>query len=270
MGKENEMRLVTRQETFNDFAVRELAKGRSACICCIQFGRCKKSECASCQIHAEYENCYNQMNDYDRARLANYVSEYWREDSLWPDKWTSHKGYVWRIVKFTMGSTALVVVFALVVFALILLVAEGLPFDQPTSRIAAYSVQSAPSGYKMTMDDRIKETLVVSQRNVRDFNKDGRVNCIDYSCSFKHEWDLMWPEFKKNCQLVRNQNPDNGMHHLFARVYGSDLRGGEVDVEPWARSPYLYEMRWNWNAGYYNPKRNIYGETNLWMRRCGF
>ena len=59
MGKENEMRLVTRQETFNDFAVRELAKGRSACICCIQFGRCKKSECASCQIHAEYENCYN-------------------------------------------------------------------------------------------------------------------------------------------------------------------------------------------------------------------
>ena len=44
MGKENEMRLVTRQETFNDFAVRELAKGRSACICRIQFGRCKKKE----------------------------------------------------------------------------------------------------------------------------------------------------------------------------------------------------------------------------------
>ena len=51
---DNEFRLVTRQESFNDFAVRELAKGRAACICKLQFGRCTKNDCKYCRIHAQY------------------------------------------------------------------------------------------------------------------------------------------------------------------------------------------------------------------------
>ena len=70
---ENELRFVHREETFNDLAVRELAAGRSACICRIQFGRCTKEECASCEIGRQYRSCYNQMNDYDKQRLSKYV-----------------------------------------------------------------------------------------------------------------------------------------------------------------------------------------------------
>lgn len=51
---ENEFRFVHREETFNDLAVRELAAGRSACICRIQFGRCTKDECTSCEIGRQY------------------------------------------------------------------------------------------------------------------------------------------------------------------------------------------------------------------------
>ena len=68
---ENELKFVHREETFNDLAVRELAAGRSACICRIQFGRCTKDECASCDIGRQYRNCYNQMNDYDKQVSRN-------------------------------------------------------------------------------------------------------------------------------------------------------------------------------------------------------
>ena len=89
-----EIRIVTRQETFNDLAVRELAEGRSACVCKLQFGRCDKTECAHCIIGQQYRNCYNAMNDYDRNRLAGYVAKQYAIDSKYPERWMTHAAYV--------------------------------------------------------------------------------------------------------------------------------------------------------------------------------
>ena len=48
MLDENEIKIVTRQETFNDLAVRELAQARAKCICRVQNKRCNKSKCSTC------------------------------------------------------------------------------------------------------------------------------------------------------------------------------------------------------------------------------
>ena len=70
---EQEMKIVTRQETFTDLAVRELGKSRAACVCRIQFKRCKKSECASCPQQEKLESCLEAMSDYDKLRLDSYT-----------------------------------------------------------------------------------------------------------------------------------------------------------------------------------------------------
>ena len=91
---EKEIKFVTRTETFNDLAVKELGKGKAACVCRLQFKRCDKSACASCPQNQKYKNCVSQMSDYDKLRLDTYVSEYYVRYSRWPDQWMSHKRYV--------------------------------------------------------------------------------------------------------------------------------------------------------------------------------
>lgn len=52
----------------------------------------------------------------------------------------------------------------------------------------------------------------------------------------------------------------------------SKFKGGgsaEFEVENWAANPILYSMRSNWPDEKYDPKYNIYGETDRWMRLCG-
>lgn len=90
----NDIRFVHREETFNDFAVRELATGRAACICKLQFGRCTKTECKNCNVFKRYKNCYKQFSDYDRERFAKYVSSEYIRFSRNPDQWRSWNGYV--------------------------------------------------------------------------------------------------------------------------------------------------------------------------------
>ena len=96
----NDFRFVYREETFNDLAVRELAKGRSACICRIQFKRCTTDECEHCQINARFQACFDSMNDYDRQRLSSYIARQYVIDSRNPETWLSHKGMVCYIIKF--------------------------------------------------------------------------------------------------------------------------------------------------------------------------
>ena len=118
---ENELRFVHREETFNDLAVRELAAGRSACICRIQFGRCTKDQCSSCEIGKQYRTCYNQMNDYDKQRLSKYVSENYIQDSLYPGKWMSYNA----LRKHTAKWFALIAVCLLFIFVPFFLMSPG-------------------------------------------------------------------------------------------------------------------------------------------------
>ena len=116
---EQEMKIVTRQETFNDFAVRELGKIRAACMCRIQFKRCKKSECANCPQHKKLDSCLEAMNDYDRLRLDSSTAEFYAEYTRNPMAWMSHKEYVWHFTKFMARLIGFLVFFlgTIIIFA---------------------------------------------------------------------------------------------------------------------------------------------------------
>ncbi len=90
----DEVRFVHREETFNDVAVRELAKSQAKCLCLLQFKRCVKEKCINCASGQRIRNCKNCMNDYDRERLNNYTSEYYIQYSRNPMAWMSHKQFV--------------------------------------------------------------------------------------------------------------------------------------------------------------------------------
>ncbi len=254
MSNEREMRFVTRQETFNDLAVRELAKGRSACICRIQFGRCSKAECASCQIHAQYERCYNQMSDYDRQRLASYVAEQWQEDSLSPSQWLGASDYVKYNLKVFFGILISGIIM-LALSAFFIGEAAADPYERPSAILCS-------SPFRRHGEDIIR-CIEENNRTIRDYNKDGRVNCVDYACGFKRLWDKYYPESACYCIIVRNMNPANNMHHLFIKV-------GMIEVETRCENPNYYTMMENWGRSWYDPRCNIYGETGLWMRECNF
>lgn len=136
----------------------------------------------------------------------------------------------------------------------------------------AQAPTSAPNASGTPLFGRYTSQMIVaalrqSQAQVADFNGDGEINCVDFSCSFKATWDKMFPDLKDDCKLVRNKNPINGMHHLFATV--DDGTGTEIEVETWAFYPDIYDMQRNWPNERYDRKYNIYGETKRWMRECG-
>ncbi|MBQ7538126.1 MAG: hypothetical protein IJT42_04095 [Treponema sp.] len=114
---EKEMKIVTRQETFTDLAVRELGKSRAACVCRLQFKRCKKSECASCPQHKKFQSCVEVMSDYDRLRLDSYTAGYYVEYSSNPMAWMNHREYVWHFTKFMSALIGgMVIFFAALIF----------------------------------------------------------------------------------------------------------------------------------------------------------
>ena len=138
--------------------------------------------------------------------------------------------------------------------------------------LCAQKPMSAPDACGLALLGQTTSQMIVSalrqsQAQVQDFNGDGEINCMDYSCSFKVAWDKMFPDLKDDCKLVRNKNPINGMHHLFATV--DDGTGTEIEVETWAFYPDIFDMQRNWSDGRYDPAYNIYGETERWMRECG-
>ena len=174
---DNEFRLVTRQESFNDFAVRELARGRAACICKLQFGRCTKNDCKYCRIHAQYSACYSQMNEYDRQRLSTYISENYVRYSYDPSQWMSFSGYL-RHIGF--------IIFMCIIVPLILLIGlvfltVGIPDDKPV---------------EPEIDERIEYVMHKVKTYVYDINGDGLVNCIDHAVLFKIYWDEKYPNQK--------------------------------------------------------------------------
>lgn len=240
----NDFRFVHREETFNDLAVRELAKSRSACICRIQFKRCKSYECEHCQINARFQACFDSMTEYDRQRLSSYIARQYVIDSKDPETWLSHKGLLIHTVGMVLGAAIMLTLFFCYVIFIF-----GSCGDMPES----------------TVNQMIIDTLDCSHSQVRDLDYNGKVNCIDYAVTFKCIWDLKYPEYKNMCEIIRNRNLNTGMHHLFVRVINNRH---SIFIETWAQDTSKYLMEQNWNAGKYDARLNISGETVLWLKRC--
>ncbi len=113
----DEVRFVHREESFNDLAVRELAKSQAKCLCLLQFKRCSKDLCVNCASGQRIRSCKNCMNDYDKERLQNYTLDYYNDFSRNPMAWMSHKQFVRSYNRF---------VFVLILFMFLIVGSLGL------------------------------------------------------------------------------------------------------------------------------------------------
>ena len=247
---DDEIRIVTRQETFTDLAVRELAKSKAKCICCLQFGRCKKGQCSSCQTNKEFYSCYTSMSSYDRSRLKSYINEYYVQYSFNPVAFMNHKQYKSHFTKFY---AALFGGF-LLVCALFGLLSFG-PHDQLTDYNTATYEDISLQDYKYLVS--MGNDLL---SNVYDVDKDGKVDCCDYAILWYMANKVFYPS--STCELVRNYNPPT-FNHLFVR-WRSPFTKKWVVIEPhmYRQGDILLTDYW---ADKYDPRYNRYGETKKWV-----
>ena len=158
--------------------------------------------------------------------------------------------------------------FAWVKFAFPLLTALLLLGTASCSRKKAESSLSSLFRYNYYVNDgAIRDVLKSTRSKVYDRDGDGLVNCIDYTITFKKEWDVVMSP--NQCEIVRNYDKGgrSKMNHLVVRVrLASD--GEWLYVEPQARhNKRNYKMNDFWGARY-DPKYNLFGETNYWLKEC--
>lgn len=224
------IKIVHREETFNDHAVDELADARAQCICRLQFGRCTRNECKSCSHHAHFISCYNNMNDYDRTRLDAKIS---RKYSMY----SSHaEGFMsYERLKQYYGKFILVGIVCFILLWIMCATGHTTEYKEFLSKadIAAAPELKMKSKHKDVGADveyDIKKMILMTHERVVDVNMDGKTNCIDYALTFKVLWDRYHEP--SDCIVIHNVNPRVGMAHLFVAVF--DWKTWTfVDVESW-------------------------------------
>ena len=110
-------------------------------------------------------------------------------------------------------------------------------------------------------DECIRTVFDATYAGVSDVNKDGRLDCIDYSITFKREWDKRYNP--RNCELIYNRNVPAKWYHLFVRCresFGSQWLYVETQAQK-----HNYKMETFWDETY-NPLYNRYHETKRWMK----
>lgn len=109
----------------------------------------------------------------------------------------------------------------------------------------------------------LNKVLSETHYYVKDVDKNGKVNCIDYAITFKNFWDWIAPDgYSINCEIVRNVNKNKNFNHLFVRVRDNSRSDWEY-VEPQG-SIEKYRMEDYW-GNRYDASCNIYGETYIWL-----
>ena len=131
------------------------------------------------------------------------------------------------------------------------------------------STSSGSGGGSNVSYSDIRKVLKLTGERVHDRDGDGKVNCIDYTLTFKKEWDRILPASR--CEIVRNYHEtrlkSTSMNHLFVRVK-LDTYGEWIYVEPQASyDSSNYRMSDFWGVKY-NPSYNNYGETAYWLAEC--
>ena len=250
---DNEIRFVHRQETFSDFAVRELAESCAACMCRLQFKRCTEDECENCQEGIGFRNCYNQMSDYDRQRFTSYLRQAYSRNSTHPEMWRTFWGNVWHVILAILGFCVIMVLIALL-FA-------QLECDKPNKK----QVKDIYGSISLGMKTKVINNIRYTQYNVYDVTADGKKNCQDYTILFYLFWQDRFPEDKDRVFFVRNKNPFTGMNHMF--IYMIDYDGKGFFLEPWAIDYRKFLMFDNWDNEY-NPEYNDIKSEDYYMPRA--
>lgn len=243
----DEQKIVIKNETFEDTAVRELAKTGARCMCLIQFGRCKKEWCKTCEKNRSLSRCLSCLTDYDRQRYDNYRAEFYCDYSARPDAFMRHKEYKRYYTRI------FVAMFVIILFILGSLCLAG---DRPNG----YKKVATQEEVDYETSIEIQEAILTVQRNIKDVNEDGKVNCVDHAIMFY----LYWSEYCGVCEIVQNIKP-GVMNHLFVQVKYKDKW---IEIEPWTAVPGDYMMYKCWEPDTYDSRYNLYGKTDEWLSRC--
>ena len=210
-----------------------------------------------CPVKMDIEYCMNTLSPFEKMEVSVVA----RKELEYIEREFEYNQY--EANKARKQRRAMKIVLFIAIILLMLVIREGFAIvnatEYPYTHYDYYVNDSA-----------IRNTLHSTFRKVHDRDGDGEVNCIDYTLTFKQEWD------KKNppdcCEIVRNYH--NGptkrtsMNHLFVRV--KMTRGGQwLYIEPQASyDSGKYKMSDFWGWPKYNPKYNVYGETAFWLREC--
>lgn len=151
--------------------------------------------------------------------------------------------------------------------------APGITQDELRDMILQFFMDGNPAlQEQMTIDDEIRflrnnqnklENVprilrVMQQQGVRDINRDGKIDCIDYSLRFRELYG-------SGAHIMINVNPQTSMNHMFIRIwYDSGRRS--MDIEPQG-TPERYSMGVIWGVRY-NPaySRDV---TSQWSHVVG-
>lgn len=205
---------------------------------------CQPGQCNGCDRHDLLKGMVDSLPPIERLELEQYMRSRMRAKN-------DLERMVVRNRRINRGLVITFVLLAILFFGL------------------AAKVSASPSGGTYYVNDKmITSTLKATRRKVYDRDGDGKVNCIDYTLTFKKEWDKKYPP--RQCEIVRNYNVTNkpGMNHLFVRVRLSPF-GEWLYIEPQAYyTRHNYKMVDYWGYPKYDPLFNNYGETRYWMGEC--
>ena len=262
-------------ETEYDKAVEAIAISLADCNNRKVWGICDEAACSSCPMKQYQDNCMNNFADVDKIRVYNRLQVLVNAQEV-PDTKEYATGKEALKIKADyyareiggMLATAVAIIF----IPLVLLFGVITIPSACVSKLSAQSLRDydytryalpGEAGYVGKYRKQILDTLDRTKQYVTDVNKDGEINCIDYSCTFKIIWDKMYDA--SDCEIVRNKS--STMNHLFIRTRQYKGRPWEC-IEPQAAVKDItkYFMEDFWEPDVYNPVYNIYGETEAWMK----
>jgi len=118
----------------------------------------------------------------------------------------------------------------LLLSALILLSPTPVPLE-PVTSAPTPAPTPAPVNVAVTAassTNRSAPSFIAARKtaeNIRDVNRDGKINCIDYACLYKQYYGD-----GTQARLIWNKNDTANFNHLF--VYIPDGAGGWIAIEP--------------------------------------
>ncbi len=257
-------------ETEYDKAVEAVATSIIDCENRKTWHICDERDCVSCEIKRYQDNCMNNFADVDKLRVYNHVQALIDSQPvpIDPNKYAKGSDAFKIKAKFFIKELCSVIgtAAAIILIPLCIICIPGSCVAKASAQsLKDYSYWALPgeSEYVGKYRKQILDTLNRTKQYVTDVNKDGEINCIDYSCTFKILWDKMYKS--SDCEIVRNKSTT--MNHLFIRTRQYAGRSWEC-IEPQAatRDITKYFMEDFWSPDIYNPMYNIYDETDVWLK----
>ena len=260
-------------ETEYDKAVEAVAVSLSDCESRKTWHICNEADCISCKIKAYQDNCMNNFADVDKLRVYNTVQALVAGQPVPENPDEIAKGFEafkiriaceWHHFINVVAPVLAIPFWILLIIFILSITISTCSFKIYGQSISDYSHWALPGEveYKGKYRKQILDTLSRTEQYVTDVNKDGEINCIDYSCTFKILWDKMYNA--SDCEIVRNKS--STMNHLFIRTRQFSGKPWEC-IEPQAAAKNItrYFMEDFWPPDIYNPTYNIYGETDVWL-----